>query len=126
MTSLLLITMPRAKGTQRLVGGGPILFPLQWEVREAWGLVLSCLRPGSAAGSVLWAPYPAGEGKDAQILSGLVRVGLFLRLPGFVSLGSAQHLFWSYYVTERRSSLSLGIQGHGRILLILAPCMRDY
>lgn len=95
MTSLLLITMPRAKGTQRLVGGGPILFPLLWEVREAWGLVSSCLRPGSAAGSVLWAPDPAGEGNDGQIPSGLVRIGLFLRLLGFGSLGSAQHLFWS-------------------------------
>lgn len=65
MTSWPLITMPRAKGTLKLVSGYvEALFspPCPVGGQGKLGLVLSCLRLDSASSSVLWAPDPAGEG----------------------------------------------------------------
>lgn len=128
MASPLLITMPRAKGTQRLVGGwveAPFS-SLAWEIREDWDLVLSCLRSDSAAGSVLWTRDPAQEGTGCPDTI-LVGVGLFLRPPGFGSLESAQHLFWSCMFKAKPGPCSrkvhwplLGVQGHRWSLLLIA------
>lgn len=56
------------------------------KIREDCGLVLSCFRSDSAAGSVLWTRDPAEEGTGCPDTI-LVRVGLFLRPPGFRQLG---------------------------------------